>query len=121
MDRVRKMTFNGTEILILDYSGGSGEKLIAIFEEARKLALAENKPCAILSIFDHKTFISPSFVRHVETHLGEVDHLIDKQAIIGLSKIQEWILKGVNLWYRRQILSFETKEKALEYLTNKVG
>src|SRR6187402_2492914 len=102
MGRVRKMIFNGKEILVLDYSGCSGEMLIAVFDEAKEIVLAENKLCVLFNIFDNNTFISPAFMRHVETHIAEVDELIDRQAIIGLSKIQEWILKGMNLWYRRQ-------------------
>ena len=116
MNKVRKEIYKEKEVLIVDYSGCRGKEMIDIFEEAKKLAQTESKQVVILNIFDNRTYVSPSFMRHIENNLNEVDWLINKNAIIGLSSLQEWILKGMNLWYKRQIYSFETKEQALEFL-----
>lgn len=58
-------------------------------------------------------------MRHIESEIPKVDNLIEKQAITGISKIQEWILKGLNMWYKRQIYNFATKEEALDFLADK--
>lgn len=91
--------------------------MIEIFERAKSLALAEDKHVVVLNIFNNKTFVSRKFMRHIEQHLLAVDRLIDKQAIIGLSTIQDWILKGMNLWYDTGIRKFDSLNEALDFLT----
>src|SRR5690349_5074034 len=112
MNKVRKEIYKEKEVVIVDYSGCRGEAMIDIFDEAKRLLQIENKHVVVLTVFDNHTYVSPTFMRHVANNIHEVDVLIDKQAIIGLSSLQMWILKGMNLWYRRQVHSFETREQA---------
>jgi len=116
MEKIRKVIYNDVEILIVDYSDSRGKDLIETFEVAKSLVVAEGKPVLILNIVNGGTFLTPDFMRHVERELKKVDHLITRQAVIGLSKIQEWILKGLNLWYKKQIHKCDTMEEALKYL-----
>lgn len=60
--------------------------------------------------------MSPNFLRHVKRELLKVDELIARQAIIGISNVQEWILKGINLWYKRQIYAYNSFDEAVEFL-----
>ncbi len=116
MERVRKIFHKHKEILIVDYSDCKGDDTIDVFEHAKQLILSENKKHLVLTIFNKKTIVSPNFLRHVERELFKVDDFIDRQAIIGISNVQGWILKGVNLWYRRQIYAFNSFEEAVEFL-----
>ena len=116
MDSVRLMQYKDKEILVVDYSGCKGKKMIEQFDRAKALALVEKRSFPILNIFDNKTFVSPEFMRHVEKNVPELESHIAKQAIVGISAVQEWILKGMNLWYKTQVQPFNTTEEALEYL-----
>jgi hypothetical protein len=116
MDSVRLMRYKDREILVIDYSGCKGEKMIGQVDRAKALLLSENRSFPILSIFDNKTFVSPEFMRHIEKNVPELETFIEKQAIVGISTVQEWILKGMNLWYKAQVQPFNTAEEALEYL-----
>lgn len=116
MEPVRKINFRDKEILIVDYSGRKGEEMIAVFEQAKNLALTEKGQYRVLNIFNDQTYISPDFMRHVEKELTQTDAYVYKQAIIGLSTIQQWILKGMTLWYRRPFHSFNSMDEALEFL-----
>jgi hypothetical protein len=116
MSEVRKTIYKEKEVLIVDFSNSKGDKMIDIFEEAKNLILVENRHFIILNIFSERTYISGNFMRHIEKELFKVNELIDKQAIIGLSTVQEWILKGMNLWYHRQIYPFDSMEKAMDFL-----
>lgn len=117
MEQVRKIQHNDKEVLVVDFSDCRGDSMIEIFERAKSLALAEDKHVVVLNIFNNKTFVSRKFMRHIEQHLLAVDRLIDKQAIIGLSTIQDWILKGMNLWYDTGIRKFDSLNEALDFLT----
>jgi hypothetical protein len=117
MEKIRKTVHKNKEILIVDYSDCRGDSLIEVFEQAKNFLLTEGKKFPILTVFNNNTHISPAFMRHVEKELDKYDAIyIDRQAIIGLTQIQEWIVKGLNLWYKRQIFSFNSMEKAIEYL-----
>ena len=89
---------------------------IRLKDQAKKLILSDNKKYWTLTIFKKKTFVSPNFLRHVERELLKVDELIARQAIIGISNVQEWILKGINLWYKRQIYAYNSFDEAVEFL-----
>jgi hypothetical protein len=116
MDSIRLMRYKDREILVIDYSGCKGEKMMGQVDRAKALLLSENRSFPILSIFDNKTFVSPEFMRHIEKNVPELESFIEKQAIVGISTVQEWILKGMNLWYKAQVQPFNTTEEALEYL-----
>lgn len=117
MDRIKKIIHQGKEIILLDYSGCKTEQMITLINLAKQWIEEKNQPVLVLSIF-HKNYVTPEFMRHVEKELKKVEHLIDKNAIIGLSAVQKWILLGVNLWYTRQIHHFDSYEKALEFLVS---
>jgi hypothetical protein len=118
MEPVRKITFQDKEILLLDYSGHTGDGLIEIFDRAKKIALSDNKKVLLLNIFNPRHYITSKFIRHMEREMGEVEHLIAKNAVIGLSDMQQWILKGVNLWLKKKIHHFSSEEKALSFLVS---
>jgi hypothetical protein len=118
MDSVRLMRYKDKEILVIDYSGCKGDQMIAQADRAKALLLTENRSFPILSIFDNKTFVSPEFMRHIEKIVPELESFIEKQAIVGISLVQGWILKGMNMWYKTQVQPFNTTEEALEYLVS---
>ena len=115
LSNVRKIWHRQKKVLVLDYSDCSGDQMI---ERARSIVLQGNQRVVGLSIFNEKTFISNAFMRHAEKYLPEVDPLIKRQAIVGLSVVQEWILRGLNLWYSKHIHQFNTEEEALQFLTS---
>ena len=116
MERIRKIVHKNKEILIIDYSDCRGEAMIEVFKKAMEVLLTEKRRYPILSIFNSKTLVSPSFMRHIEKEVYNAEDFVVKQAIIGISQVQVWILKGVNLWYKRQIFYFKSMDQALEFL-----
>ncbi len=117
-DRVKKIYHKGKEVLIVDYTDLKGQAMIEIFEEAKDLFLSENKHYVALSLFSDKSYVSPSFIRHIEQELIKVEMLLDKQAVVGISTVQKWILKGLNLWVKSKLQSFNSYEEGINYLTD---
>ena len=87
----------------------------AVVELTGKI-LEKNKPIMILSIFNERAYITSGFMRAAEKANLEIPHLIDKQALVGLSPVKKMILKGFNLLLRRNIRSFNTVDEAMEFL-----
>jgi pyrroline-5-carboxylate reductase len=117
-ERLRKEVYKQKEILIIDYSDSKEAGMIETITAAKELILKDNKKVLILSIFNHKNYVSPRFMRHVEKELRDAQHLISKNAITGISDIQRWLVKGVNLWYKDQLHPFDSVDKALDFLVS---
>lgn len=117
-ERLRKEVYKQKEILIIDYSDSKEAGMIETITAAKELILKDNKKVLILSIFNHKNYLSPRFMRHAEKELRDAQHLISKNAITGISDIQRWLVKGVNLWYKDQLHPFDSVDKALDFLVS---
>ena len=92
--------------------------MIEILHEAKRILLAENKEVLILDIVDKRNYVTPKYINTLKKEMKFVEHLILKNAVVGLSDIQIWILKGINLWTQTRIHHFDSEEEALEYLVS---
>lgn len=115
MNRLYTIKHKGKEIFVIDYSGFKPDEMISLFDSAIQLALEKNKSLLVLSILKNN-YITPTFMRYFEKELPKVNHLSKKNAIIGLSQVQHWILKGVNLWSKKPIHHFDTLDEAMDFL-----
>lgn len=104
-------------MFVIDYSNSPESRMIADVSELKAIILNEQKQVLILSIFNTNSFATPKYVRHVESEIREVEDLIGKQAVVGLTDVKTWILKGVNLWVKKKIHPFNSIDQALDYLT----
>lgn len=116
MPGVEIITIQAKEILRLDYSGLKEAGMIALFDEAKEILEARQAPILALSIFNEKNFVTPAFVRHMENNLVLFEPLIRKNAVVGLSQVQLWILAGINLWYKSRIHPFKSEAEAIDFL-----
>lgn len=117
-ERMKIVLHKGKEIVILDYSDLREEEMMQLLSYAKERVLEEGKLVLIGSIFNQKNFVTPKFMRFTESVLKETEKLVVKNSITGISQTQVWILKGINMWYRRKLQAFKTKEELLEYLAS---
>lgn len=116
MSGVSYIQVSGKEIISIDYAGCKSDQMIQIFDQAKREVLAKGERCRILTDFNN-TYITPDFLRHAEKEMVEVNHLIIKNAFIGMSRPKRMILKGfVLLMGKKEFEAFDTREQALEYL-----
>jgi hypothetical protein len=115
LDKIYTIQHNGKDVLVIDYSHLKEYVMISLLDSAIKLVMERNMPTLVLSIL-RENYLTPKFIRHLEKELPQVEHLIQRNAITGLTSTQQWILKAVNLWSRKQIWHFVTVDEALEYL-----
>ena len=117
-ERLKKIIHKNKEVLVLDYSDYKEDGMIELLVAAKDLILHERKNVLVLSILNKKNYVSPKFMRTIEREMGQVEHLILKNAVTGISDVQSWIVKGMNLWYRRQLYAFDSVDKALDFLVS---
>jgi len=117
-DRIKKIIHKNKEVLVIDYSDCKADVMIELLLAAKELITREKKNVLVLSILNKKNYVSPKFMRTLEREVSEVEHVILKNAVTGISDVQGWIVKGMNLWYRRQLHVFDSVEKALDFLVS---
>ena len=119
MDKgLKKIIHKNKEILVLDYSDCKADGMIGLLLAAKEVVIQERKNVLVLSILNKNNYVSPKFMRALESELRQVEHLILKNAVTGISDVQRWIVKGMNLWYRRQLHIFDSVDKALDFLVS---
>lgn len=117
MKGVYKTEYQGRAILVIDYSSCKEGEMIERLTYAAALIESENTPTRVLSILDDKTYITPRFLREVETVNLKTHTLLERQSVVGLTSVQKVILKGFNLFTPSTVLrSFDTQDEAFQYL-----
>ena len=90
--------------------------MIAIFNEAKEAVVRRNGDCLLLANFE-RSYVTPAFLRHAEKEMGEVKHLIKKNAFIGLTLPQRMILKGFRIFIGKDdYFAFDDRQEAIDYL-----
>lgn len=105
------------EILIIDFSGYKEDEMIKMLVEFRDIIISGNKPVLVLGIFSNKNFLTTRFMQAFrKVKRVESTPFIAKQAVIGLDENKRIIVKGFNAFFKRDIQSFDTKDRAIQYL-----
>ncbi|MBS1489847.1 MAG: hypothetical protein JSS93_04930 [Bacteroidetes bacterium] len=116
--RVKTIRISDKEIICIDYTNCKPDELIAVFNLAKETVVNSGKKCLLLTNF-YKTFISPSFMRHVERETYPLKHLIKKNAFINTTLPQRMIIKGFSFFLRKKdFLSFASYDEAIRYLVS---
>jgi len=89
--------------------------MISLVEEGAQILLASNKPLLLLSIYNDQVYATPKFMNVVREETAKFIHMLEKQAIVGLSDTKKIILNGYNLSFKRNVRSFNSKE-AISFL-----
>jgi len=105
------------EILVIDYSDAKPAQMIELVERAMQL-IADNgmENVLLLTILNERNYVTPAFMRKMEGAIRQTDSAVIRIAVVGLSSVQKWILKGVNLWDAKGLKEYETIEEAKDYL-----
>lgn len=119
LSRIEKITMGGRDIFIIDYSDCKEYQMISLIQTLKKQVLLFDKPVSILSVFNDKSFATPAFMREIKTAVRETSHLLDREAVVGLSDTKKMILKGYNFFFGKNIKAFDTREVAMQHILNK--
>jgi hypothetical protein len=115
MERIRYVLVEGREILTIDYSGLKEEQMIHLASQAIEVIVKSKGQLLVLTNFEN-TYATPRYVRFMENGSKEVIPFIDRNAMVGVSKVKVMILKGFNLLMGTDWKAFSTEKEALEYL-----
>jgi hypothetical protein len=116
LNRIEHIKVESSEVYIIDYSDCKEAEMIVLVSQLKEKILTGNKKVLILSIINDRCYVTSKFMRHAEKETGEVLHLIEKQATVGLNETKKMILKGYNFLFRKNIKAFDTRDAAFDFL-----
>lgn len=119
LSRIEKITKDGRDIFIIDYSDCKEYQMISLIQTLKKQVLLFDKPVSILSVFNDKSYATPAFMREIKAATRETIHLLDREAVVGLSDTKKMILKGYNFLFNKNIQAFDTREIAIHHILNR--
>lgn len=119
LSRIEKLTMDGIDIFIIDYSDCKEYQMISLVQSLKEQILLFNKTVSVLSVFNDKSYATPTFMRELKAATREVNYLLDREAVVGLSDTKKMILKGYNFFFGKSVQTFDTREVALQHILSR--
>ncbi|HJS97629.1 MAG TPA: hypothetical protein VJ756_00960 [Terriglobales bacterium] len=116
MDRVRFITHQGKQVLLVDSTNASLEEGIRIADKARSVVCTQQPHSALILIDITGAKIS----RESVTHSKEVTALdrpyVKRAALVGADRLPNAFYEAIKRFSQRDFPRFNTREQALDWL-----
>ncbi|MFY9561237.1 MAG: hypothetical protein WAQ52_13465 [Terriglobales bacterium] len=115
-DRIHFIEHKGKQILLCDFSHATAPQMLLLLEHIR-VTIAQHARESLLTFGD---YTGAEISRTVATKIKEVLTLdrpfVKKTAWVGTEKIPHAIMEGFHTFSQRRIVTFKTREEALDWL-----
>lgn len=116
MDRVRFVTHQGKQILLVDYTGCTRQTLLDILKERERIVMAQPKG-SVLTLVD-LTGVETS--KEVNDEVKKVAvrerDRVKRAAIVGIESVPKVLFESVKTFAARDYHTFATREEAMDWL-----
>ncbi|HEY5918842.1 MAG TPA: hypothetical protein VIU13_15605 [Chryseolinea sp.] len=113
-DRLRIEVHNDRQIIWVDYSGLKEKEMIELDIRHLELTLQTKLPF----IGDYRNcYVTVEYMKQGREFVELTKEIVHKAAFLGIDKIKSYILKAICSQYRVNYKAFDSKEKAVEFLT----
>jgi hypothetical protein len=113
-DRLIIEEHNGKQLIFVDYRGLKEKEMIELVNNHLELTLKTKLP--FLADY-HNAYGTPGYMAHARVFAERTKGIIDKGAFLGINQVKSFILKGVVLLIGVNYQAFESKDRAIEFLT----
>ncbi len=114
-DRIWKVIVQRKEIIVIDYSFCKADEMIELAKLAREEITKTDMQKLLLVCFKN-THLHGSYMRYMEQESPAINHLIKRNALVGIDRFKMFILKAFNLLMGTDYRAFRTEQEALAYL-----
>ena len=116
MDRVRFVTHQGKQILLIDYSGCTRQALLDILKESERIVLAQ-PPDSVLTLADVTGVqVSKDVVDEAKKVAVRERDRVKRAAIVGIESVPKVLFDSVRTFAAREYHTFATREEAMDWL-----
>jgi hypothetical protein len=114
-NRLKIEEHKGKQIIVVNYNGLKEKEMIELINNHLKLTLETRLP--FLADFTN-CYVTHQYMVHARQFIEAIKKINDKGALLGIDPIKAGILKGVIYTYEVNFKSFETIDKAIDFLTS---
>ena len=115
-DRVRFVTHDGKQILLVDMTNCGAEEVMKLAPEVRRIVTAQApKSVLILSDFTGARFSRTAFTRIKEVAVFDRP-FVKRAAFVGAASLPQVFYEALKTFSRREFPRFQTREEAMEWL-----
>ena len=115
-DRIHFIEHQGKQILLIDYSRATVQQMLLLLEHVR-ITVAQHARESLLILGD---FTGAEVDRTVATRIKEVLTLdrpfVKKAAWVGTENIPHAFMESFHTFSQREIVTFKTREEAMDWL-----
>jgi 1-deoxy-D-xylulose 5-phosphate reductoisomerase len=117
MGRTRFVDHRGKKVLVLDYSGirEPAEALAAIEESKREVVRHPHKSLRVLTDSTGSHY-DTAVVQALKELAAHDEPYVIASAVVGVVGLKKVVLTAVNLFSKRKITMFDSREQALDWL-----
>jgi len=105
---------NGKQIIFVDFKGLKEKEMIELAKNHLELTLKTKLP--FLADY-HNTYGTSGFMVQARNFAETTKNIIDKGALLGISKVKSILLKGAVFFIGVNYKAFDNREEAIRFLT----
>ncbi len=121
MERIRFIEHKGKRVLLLDFRNCTPEEVASLSTQVRQ-TMAEEPKDSVLALAD---FTGAQFSREAVTRIKEATAMdrpfVKRAAWVGTENLPKVFYDAIRTFSVREFPVFDTREEALEYLTQESG
>lgn len=116
MDRVRFITHEGKQVLLVDYTNCTRQTLLDILKERERIVMAQPKG-SVLMLFDSTgAQFSKEVVEEIKKVAVRERDRVKRAAVVGMEGVPKVLFEAVRTFAVRDYHPFPTREAALDWL-----
>jgi hypothetical protein len=116
MERVRFLTHQGKQVLLVDYSHCTRQTLLDILKERERIVLEQPKDSALLLVDVTGAQFSKDTVEEIKKVAVRERDRVKRSALVGEETIPKVFADSVRTFAARDYHTFATREAALDWL-----
>lgn len=116
MDRVRFLTHQGKQILLVDYTNCTRQTLLDILKERERIVLAQPKGSVLTLVDVTGVEVSKEVVDEAKKVAVRERDRVKRAAIVGIESVPRVLFDSVRNFAAREYHTFSTREEALDWL-----
>jgi len=116
MDRVRFLTHQGKQVLLVDYSGCARQTVLDILKQRQSIVLAQPPGSVLLLVDVTGSQFSKDEIEEVKKVAVRERDRVKRAAVVGVESVPKVLVDSVRTFAAREYRPFPTREAALDWL-----
>ena len=116
MDRVRFLTHQGKQVLLVDYSGCARQTVLDILKQRQNIVLAQPPGSVLLLVDVTGSQFSKDEIEEVKKVAVRERDRVKRAAVVGVESVPKVLVDSVRTFAAREYRPFPTREAALDWL-----